>query len=749
MALVAIAGCKKIKTNSDNKPYVPATGVSLNRTNETIEIGGTLTLYATVEPWDATYKGVTWTSSKENVATVSDQGVVTGVNTGYATITAKTSNDFTATCQIQVVAEKIAVTGISIEPSSDVIKVDGWTRLTVKFTPYNATNHNVTWSSNRDDIASVDNDGKVTGHIQGTATITARSEDGGFEATATVKVVKPFTSITISSPDQSDDHYEDGKFKYLVGETFQLQAAGEPADSDDEIEYRVYGWGNNNYLNYFNISETGLVEAIGPYSNCKVAARSKADDSVEAVFTFNVLPAPEHIKLAARQEDSEVQVYTTPYVNYERPTQYIGRGTTQKFKVVVEPSNAPQDVTIPPGQSLDYGIKASITDGILSVEVPYNAPISTKSNEVGFSITLKAAKAFTATFTFKICRYDPYKVKVGDLIAKDGKIYDGGNRGDGLLEKSIRRDGADNSIIAWLGNKHTTEDPFWSICKPSEGLKTAKGTEIHGIAIPVNIDHLYRSSETSGEYYYDHDGNDNFILDSGNLPNDWLTTDDRKNLLRSTSTKHSAIFNTCVHVYTNGRGGSEHKGRGSTWEIKPANFFVDTYTYFPGESGKKISDINTGSAYYLFWGAFGFNYSGSTPFEYYAKNEGSIAGKYMTTWLWPTIADFYSIFTGRDNPTDPPLQAFKTSTTYETIYEMEKPREIFIHSAKQSSITNTLTYDCWWWLANESGREDSGDKVLRLTQATIQDETSNLIVNTNVPHKDSNWKAYVLPIRYF
>ena len=80
---------------------------------------------------------------------------------------------------------------------------------------------------------------------------------------------------------------------------------------------------------------------------------------------------------------------------------------------------------------------------------------------------------------------------------------------------------------------------------------------------------------------------------------------------------------------------------------------------------------------------------------------------------------------------------------------MEKPREIFIHSAKQSSITNTLTYDCWWWLANESGREDSGDKVLRLTQATIQDETSNLIVNTNVPHKDSNWKAYVLPIRYF
>lgn len=744
MALVALAGCKKMKTKGDVSHYVAETGVSLNYSSETIEIGGTLNLYATVEPWDATYKSVTWTSSKEYVATVSDQGVVTGVDTGTAKITATTTNGLTATCQIEVVAEKIAVTGISIEPASDVIKVEGWTRLNVKFTPTNATNHKVTWRSDREGIASVDDGGKVTGHSQGTATITAKSDDGGFEATATIKVVQPFTNITITAPDESDYHFKDGKFKYVVGETFQLQAFGEPTDSDDEIEYRVYGWSNNNYRNYFDIDETGKVTAIGPYSNCKVSARSKADDSVEAIFTFDVLAAPERIKLVTRQEDSEVQVYTAS-PNYERNTQYIGRGTssnptTQKFRVVVEPSNAPQDVTIFQGPSRS-GVSASLNDGILSVDVR-NTTVSTTSNTVDFTITLKASNGHTNTFTFKICLYDPYKVKVGDLIAKDGKIYDGGARGNGLFEDSIRKDGADNSIIAWLGNNHTAEDPFWSTCAPSEGLKTAQGTVIHGIAIPTHTDRLYRTSETAGEYYYGDDGNDNYILDSDNLPSSWLTTNERKDLLRSISDKHSAIFNTCVHVYTNGLGGSNHSGRGSSWEIRPANFFVDYHTVFPGESGHSASDVPKDN--YSFWGAFGYSYSGAATFAYYAKNEGSIAGKYMTTWLWPTIADIYSIFTGKEKPYY--LQAFDS----ELEYTIEEDRvAIFKHSAKQAGFSgsNTPQYNCVWWVANESGRDSSSKH--RITQAAVT--TSVLKYNTNALHKgsDNAWKAYVLPIRYF
>ena len=81
---------------------IDVTGVTLNETSVSIEIGGTLTLVETVAPEDATEKGVTWASSNSNVASVQN-GVVTGVSAGSATITVTTNNgNKTATCQVTV-----------------------------------------------------------------------------------------------------------------------------------------------------------------------------------------------------------------------------------------------------------------------------------------------------------------------------------------------------------------------------------------------------------------------------------------------------------------------------------------------------------------------------------------------------------------------------------------------------------------------------------------------------------------------
>ena len=76
------------------------TGVTLNKTTETVEVGKTVTLTATVEPEDATDKTVTWTSDKTSIATVSD-GVVTGVAAGTARITAS-CGDKSAVCTVTV-----------------------------------------------------------------------------------------------------------------------------------------------------------------------------------------------------------------------------------------------------------------------------------------------------------------------------------------------------------------------------------------------------------------------------------------------------------------------------------------------------------------------------------------------------------------------------------------------------------------------------------------------------------------------
>ena len=91
--------------NSGSSDPVSVTGVSLNKDSETISIGGSEALTATVSPWNATNRNVTWTSSNTNVATVNSSGRVEAVAEGNATITVTTSDGgFTATCAITVTA---------------------------------------------------------------------------------------------------------------------------------------------------------------------------------------------------------------------------------------------------------------------------------------------------------------------------------------------------------------------------------------------------------------------------------------------------------------------------------------------------------------------------------------------------------------------------------------------------------------------------------------------------------------------
>jgi len=89
----------------DMNPSVAVTGVTVSPTTLTLSQGKTATLTATVSPSTATDKTVTWTSSNTGVATVSSDGVVTGVKAGTATITATTNDGGkTATCAVTVKA---------------------------------------------------------------------------------------------------------------------------------------------------------------------------------------------------------------------------------------------------------------------------------------------------------------------------------------------------------------------------------------------------------------------------------------------------------------------------------------------------------------------------------------------------------------------------------------------------------------------------------------------------------------------
>ena len=86
-----------------NNPIIKVTAVSLNKTADSLIVGETDTLLATINPTKATNKAVAWTSSDDNIATVDNTGNITAVSAGIAIITVTTEDGSkTATCTVTV-----------------------------------------------------------------------------------------------------------------------------------------------------------------------------------------------------------------------------------------------------------------------------------------------------------------------------------------------------------------------------------------------------------------------------------------------------------------------------------------------------------------------------------------------------------------------------------------------------------------------------------------------------------------------
>lgn len=165
---------------------IPVTGVALNKTAATVVKGKTLQLTAAVKPTNASNKNVTWKSGNTAVAKVSSTGLVTAVAKGTAVITVTTADGKkTATCKITV---KIPVTGVTLDKTTVTLKKGKTLQLTAAVKPTNASNKNLTWSSNYPGRAKVDSNGLVTAASPGRAAITVTTKDGSYTAKCIVIV---------------------------------------------------------------------------------------------------------------------------------------------------------------------------------------------------------------------------------------------------------------------------------------------------------------------------------------------------------------------------------------------------------------------------------------------------------------------------------------------------------------------------------------------------------------------------------
>lgn len=205
-------------------PTIHVTSISLSQTSLSILVGESATLVATVLPENATNKNVIWSTDNPSVASV-DNGTVSAVGQGTATITAKTEDgNKTADCIVTVNKETIEVTSVTLDKTEITLAPFESQTLVATVKPDNATDKTVTWTSSNSYIASV-KEGKVTGILQGTATITATA--GGQSATCIVTVKMKTIDVSSVTLDKTE-------ITLIEGDSMTLTATVMPDNATDK-----------------------------------------------------------------------------------------------------------------------------------------------------------------------------------------------------------------------------------------------------------------------------------------------------------------------------------------------------------------------------------------------------------------------------------------------------------------------------------------------------------------------------------
>lgn len=186
----------KITASKTIEVVVTPTGITTTDAL-TLTAGEASTLETAVAPDDATHVAISYTSSNDAVATVSDAGEVTAVAAGDATITAAVDGTaLSAACRITVLS---AIESIELNYTALSLRPDGTAQLTYTVAPEEALADDVTYTSSDEAVATVDAEGNVTAVADGTATITVDVNGVTAECEVTVSTKTASTQSTTNN----------------------------------------------------------------------------------------------------------------------------------------------------------------------------------------------------------------------------------------------------------------------------------------------------------------------------------------------------------------------------------------------------------------------------------------------------------------------------------------------------------------------------------------------------------------------
>ena len=231
----------------DLKAMKSVTSITLNETSISLEPNQTIQLVPTLLPEDAFDVTVKWGSSNPEVASVDSNGLVTAISKGDAVISVSSTDgsDITAQCSVHV---DLLVKEIILSESEIGLEPGESKKLDVTIKPEEAFVKNIIWTSDADNVASVDEDGKVVAINIGVANISVQTTDGSdLKATCKVTVAELVKSITITPNEAA----------IKEGETLQLTYSVFP----ETAAYKDVVWESENN-DVASVDANGTVTAI-------------------------------------------------------------------------------------------------------------------------------------------------------------------------------------------------------------------------------------------------------------------------------------------------------------------------------------------------------------------------------------------------------------------------------------------------------------------------------------------------------
>jgi uncharacterized protein YjdB len=188
----------EVEASCDIRVVVPVTTMTINNSYITMMVGENYKLKAAIKPTNATFKKAAWSSSDPTVAIVDDDGVVTALKAGKATITAEAQDNTgkKVICYV-VVYDRLPATGITLQDKK-LTMISGEDKIVQLVLIPAASTDGYTWSTDNPAVAKVDKKtGKITARSTGTAYITVMT-DSGKTATVEVTVIGlNMTSLTL------------------------------------------------------------------------------------------------------------------------------------------------------------------------------------------------------------------------------------------------------------------------------------------------------------------------------------------------------------------------------------------------------------------------------------------------------------------------------------------------------------------------------------------------------------------------